>query len=77
VRSNITQMVDRLEKEGLVERRADPGDRRSVLAALTPAGTHLYAKGKRVLTDEQRAIVRALSAGEAAELHRALEALSG
>src|SRR6266516_3728317 len=39
VRSNITQLVDRLEKEGLVRRRADPTDRRSVLAALTPAGS--------------------------------------
>jgi len=38
VRSNITQLVDRLEKGGLVRRRPDPDDRRGVLAALTPAG---------------------------------------
>jgi DNA-binding MarR family transcriptional regulator len=29
VRSNITQLVDRLEKEGLVRRRPDPEDRRA------------------------------------------------
>ena len=32
------QMVDRLQKQGLVERRASPSDGRSVLLALTEAG---------------------------------------
>jgi len=44
VRSNITQLMDRLEKDGLVRRRADRDDRRSVLAELTPAGTQAHAK---------------------------------
>ena len=35
VRSNMTQLVDRLEADGLVTRVNDPGDRRSVRAALT------------------------------------------
>lgn len=77
VRSNITQMVDRLEQDGFVQRRADPGDRRSVLAALTPAGKHAYVQGSRAFADAQRAIVRALSTGDAAHLRRALAALSG
>src|SRR5262245_10237121 len=38
VKSNITQLVDRLEADGLVARRPDPGDRRTRLAALTTAG---------------------------------------
>jgi len=38
VRSNITQLVDRLEQDGLVRRRHDPADRRGVLAELTPPG---------------------------------------
>lgn len=37
-RSNITQLIDRLEAEGLVRRVDDPADRRSVLAELTPEG---------------------------------------
>src|SRR5205807_2844239 len=37
VRSNITQLMDRLEKDGLVRRRPDPDARRGVLAARTPA----------------------------------------
>jgi len=44
VRSNITQLMDRLEKDGLVRRRADPDDRRSVLAELTPAGEQAHAR---------------------------------
>lgn len=37
-RSGLTRLVDRLEREGLVERRACPDDARGTLAALTPAG---------------------------------------
>jgi len=76
VRSNITQLVDRLENDGLVRRRADLDDRRSVLAELTPAGRQAHAKGVRALAGAQRAIVRALEAGEATSLQNALGALS-
>ncbi len=76
VRSNITQLVDRLEQDGLVRRRADLDDRRSVLAELTPAGRQAHAKGVRALAGAQRAIVRALEAGEATSLQNALGALS-
>ena len=76
VRSNITQLVDRLEKDGLVRRRPDPQDRRSVLAALTPAGEQAYTKGMRALVEAQQAIVRTLSAGDAASLKSALNALT-
>ena len=38
VRSNATQMVDRLAHEGLVERVFDPADRRRVLAQITDEG---------------------------------------
>src|SRR2546428_3973329 len=76
VRSNITQLMDRLEKEGLVRRRADPDDRRSVLAELTPAGEQAHDKGMRLLADAQRAIVNGLKAGEATSLQNALTALT-
>jgi len=76
VRSNITQLVDRLEKEGLVRRRADPSDRRGVLAALTPAGERAYARAMRALAEEQRAMVHSLSAGDAAHLKGVLELLA-
>jgi len=76
VRSNITQLVDRLEKDGLVRRRSDPDDRRSVRAALTPAGERSYRRGIQVLAEEQRAIVRALSAAHAKQLTSTLHLLA-
>jgi DNA-binding MarR family transcriptional regulator len=36
--SGITRVVDRLERDGLVERRACPTDRRGAFAGITPAG---------------------------------------
>ena len=36
--SGITRVVDRLERDRLVERRACPTDRRGALAAITPDG---------------------------------------
>jgi len=36
--SGITRVVDRLERDGLVERRACPTDRRGSFAQLSPAG---------------------------------------
>lgn len=76
VRSNITQLIDRLEKDGLVRRRPDPADRRGVLAALTAAGKRAHTKGIEVLEREQAAIARALNAGETASLTAALEVLA-
>lgn len=75
VRSNMTQLVDRLEKDGLVRRRRDPDDRRGVLAELTAAGGQAHAKGMRALADAQRAIVSGLKAGDAASLKSALKAI--
>jgi MarR family transcriptional regulator, organic hydroperoxide resistance regulator len=36
--STLTGVLDRLERRGLLDRRPNPADRRSVLAHLTPAG---------------------------------------
>jgi DNA-binding MarR family transcriptional regulator len=47
--SNITQKIDRLEKEGLVRRIADPTDRRSILAEPTPLGRERASAGSRIL----------------------------
>lgn len=42
--SNVTGLVDRLERRGLVERRPDAQDRRVKLIAPTEAGRELSAK---------------------------------
>jgi len=45
VESNVTQLVDRLEADGLVTRTSDPNDRRSRLAILTPDWTQRSRAG--------------------------------
>lgn len=39
--SAITQLVTRLERDGLVERRPDPTDKRAVLVHITPKGHNI------------------------------------
>src|SRR4051812_21821900 len=56
VKSNVTQLVDRLEADGLVTRAADPSDRRSRLAVLTDSGKTAYAKGTQIRQQSEREI---------------------
>lgn len=55
---SITVAVDRLEKKGLVERRADPGDRRARVVHLTEAGDRLI---RCAFADHEAAMERATS----------------
>lgn len=41
---NVTGLTDELEKDGLVQRDAEPGDRRSVRVALTPKGRKAFER---------------------------------
>jgi len=75
VRSNITQLVDRLEADRLVERVDDPADRRSLLAAITPLGRERQAAGARKVQDVRRKLGKALGEIDAAALKRALAQL--
>jgi len=50
-RSNATQLIDRLEAEGLVHRIHDPHDRRMVRAELTPAGRRRFEEGIALLEE--------------------------
>ncbi len=43
----ISRLVATLEGAGLVERRANPGDRRSVVLHATPRGERLLVDGRR------------------------------
>jgi len=40
---NISRLLDRMEKEGLLERSPARHDRRSIMIGLTPAGVELFA----------------------------------
>jgi MarR family transcriptional regulator for hemolysin len=47
--ATLVRLLDRMEENGLIERRPDPGDRRAKLISLTPHG------------EEQAAFVRSLA----------------
>jgi DNA-binding MarR family transcriptional regulator len=54
VRSNITQLVDRLEADRLVVRVSDPHDRRLVRAALTAEGRARHDAAATALAEAER-----------------------
>jgi DNA-binding MarR family transcriptional regulator len=68
VKSNITQLVDRLEADGFVERQADPNDRRARLAALTAPGRRACQEGVALQQDAERKVLGRLSAAESQQL---------
>jgi DNA-binding MarR family transcriptional regulator len=77
VRSNITQLVDRLESDGLVQREADPDDRRSIRATLTPAGRERYEAGRAVLEDRVGAMVARIGGKIPNSIIEQMERLAG
>ncbi|HEY8483760.1 MAG TPA: MarR family transcriptional regulator [Longimicrobiales bacterium] len=76
VRSNVTQLVDRLEADGLVRRIPDPADRRGVLAELTPAGRAREREGAARLAGVLAAFESALSPEDRAALGRVLDVIT-
>ena len=68
VKSNITQLVDRLEADGFVARKSDLRDRRTRLAALTAAGRKAVKEGGRVVEAAERDVFSRLSRDEAQQL---------
>lgn len=75
VKSNITQLVDRLEADGLVARAPDPNDRRGRLAVLTPAGRDAFEKGTRIYEETERDLLAGLDPAEVRQLAALMEKL--
>lgn len=75
VRSNMTQLVDRLEADGLVRRVGDSSDRRVVRAALTTAGKKLHEQGAAILEDVEREVAEALGGADGEAMGRAFSRL--
>ena len=68
VKSYITQLVDRLEGDGLVERRTDPNDRRARLATMTEAGRQAWKEGVRIQEEAERELLQRLTTAESKAL---------
>jgi MarR family transcriptional regulator, organic hydroperoxide resistance regulator len=58
-----SKLVDRIEAAGLCRRKANPGDRRSHLIELTPAGKRLLASATRTFEDELQARLGSVVSG--------------
>jgi DNA-binding MarR family transcriptional regulator len=74
-RSNVTGIVTRLERKGLVERQPDPRDRRAVVLALTPLAQRINDALREARETVLTAAVAELSSEERAVLHKALSAM--
>ena len=75
VRSNITQLVDRLEADGLVRRVDDPADRRSILAELTQTGQEKQAAGAKIMSELQAEFAAKMPSADRSALSRILSEL--
>jgi DNA-binding MarR family transcriptional regulator len=77
VKSNATQLVDRLEAEKLVCRMPDPDDRRSIRAEITAEGQRVYEAGQRVVHSFEQQLLEDYSPEERLVMSRLLARLSG
>lgn len=74
-KSNVTQLVDRLEADGLVSRESDPDDRRTVRATVTAAGRAAYESASALLSAHEAALDSRIGAGPRAQLAQNLRVL--
>jgi DNA-binding MarR family transcriptional regulator len=74
--STVTRLCDRLAARGLIERAAEPGDRREVLVSLTRRGRSLVDRVTRRRHDRISAIIDAIPPARRRELVLALQTFS-
>jgi MarR family 2-MHQ and catechol resistance regulon transcriptional repressor len=72
---SMTAAVDRLEKLGLVVRKASPSDRRARVLELTPQGKRLAASCFEQHAKDLEALMSALSEKEKEQTYRTLKKL--
>jgi len=68
----MTSRLDALEKEGLVRRLRDPGDRRSVLVELTDEGRDKHEQGMGIQAQKEAFLAEALADTEKEQLNSLL-----
>ncbi len=73
--SSMTAAVDRLESQGLVERKNDPNDRRARLVSLTSKGQRLIEQAFKIHAKDMEKIMSPLSEQERALLITLLQKL--
>ena len=72
---NVTTIVDQLEGEALVQRQANPEDRRAFVVSLTPAGRRAFAAMAKAHEDWVVELLSPLPEAAQAQLHALLGSL--
>lgn len=71
----MTQLVTRLERDGLLRRTPSPDDGRVVLVEVTAAGAELVARRREARTAAVHDLLDRLDPGDRADVERAVPAL--
>jgi DNA-binding MarR family transcriptional regulator len=71
----MTQLISRLERAGLVERRPDPDDGRASLISITDAGRQVFEARRTNRAEQISALFAGLSPEDRAAIRSALPAL--
>lgn len=69
----MTRLLDKLEEKGLIERKADPGDRRALRIVPTDAARRLFPDMQTCADRVRDRALQGMSDAEAAQLMRLLE----
>jgi DNA-binding MarR family transcriptional regulator len=72
-RANITSLIDRMEKAGLVTRTAEPDDRRYNIVKMTAKGKKVFAKVEPLYQRQVQEIMTSLKPAEQKKLAAMLE----
>ena len=77
VKSNVTQLVDRLEADGYVRRVSKASDRRCVVAMITHPGLERFESAAAARDEAEREVLERLNDGDRERLVNLLERLTG
>src|ERR671939_1666588 len=75
--SSMVKVIDELESLGLAERRVDPNDRRKRAVHLTPAGSEMLGRARKVAMATADDVLAPLSPDERDALRRLLRKMAG
>jgi MarR family transcriptional regulator, transcriptional regulator for hemolysin len=74
--SSMAQLLNRMERDGLVERIADPADKRSRLISLTERASRRMHKGKAIMDATVEIALQGFSAADIEQLDRLMRRIN-
>ncbi|ASR35644.1 MarR family transcriptional regulator [Prauserella marina] len=75
-KTRLIRVLDGLQQQGLIERHADPADRRANLLSLTPEGARVRTAAQNDIQRKEEHLLSRLTAEERTVFLRALDILS-